>query len=155
MTAIDPGPEEVAGGPGRLFWPAAVAGWGLVVAGVWGLLAEAPATRPAEVARYVVGGAMAHDLLLAPGVVLAGWVVARAVPARVRGPLQAALVASALIALFAFPFVRGYGRVSTNPSILPRDYGTGLILILGAVWGVAALALARRRLSRARTRRRG
>jgi hypothetical protein len=131
--------DRAAGGPGRLFWPAVVAGWALIGAGLWGLFSDSDRTRPAESIRFVVGTALAHDLLLAPVVVLAGWVVARAVPARVRGPVQAGLVASAMVALFAVPFVRGYGRVSTNPSILPRNYATGLALTLVAVWATVAL----------------
>jgi hypothetical protein len=97
--------------------------------------------------------AVAHDLVVAPLVIVAGWAVARAVPASARAPVQAALVASALVALFAFPFVRGYGRVSTNPSILPRDYGSGALAVLAAVWAAAAVALAMRRLRGRRVRR--
>lgn len=129
---------------GRLFWPAVAGGWALVAVGVWGLLSDGRRTRPAESARFVVGAALAHDLVLAPVVVLAGWVTAKVVPARVRGPVQAALVVSAVVVLFAIPFVRGYGRLSTNPSILPRNYATGLVVVLTAVWAIAVVAAVRR-----------
>ncbi|MGH2456282.1 MAG: hypothetical protein ACRDHD_08510 [Candidatus Limnocylindria bacterium] len=135
-----------------MFWPAAGVGWAVTTAGVWGLVSEPAKTRPGESVRFVVGAALVHDLLLAPVVVLAGWAVAKVVPARARGPVQAALIVSAMVVLFAVPFVRGYGRVATNPSILPRNYGAGLVVILGAVWAVAAVAVFRR-WRRARSRR--
>lgn len=40
--------------------------------------------------------------------------------------------------LFAFPFVRGYGAMPTNPTILPRDYTRGLLIVLAVVWVVTA-----------------
>lgn len=142
MTPGDRHQEEAA--PGRLFWPAVGVGWVVMVIGAWGLLSDPDKTQPGESIRFVVGAAVVHDLLLAPVVVLAGWGLAKVVPARARGPVQAALIVSAMVALLSVPFVRGYGRVSTNPSILPRNYGGGLAVILAAVWVVAAAAIARR-----------
>jgi hypothetical protein len=127
-----------------------------MAAGAWGLLSEADTTRPADAARFVLGLAVAHDVLVAPLAVLIGWAVARSVPPRARAPVQASLVASAFVIVFAFPFVRGYGRVVTNPSILPRDYGRGTVAVVTAVWTVAAvviLAQRRRRRRAARARR--
>lgn len=131
-------------GGGRLFWAGAAAGWAVMGAGVWGLVAEADRTRPADAARFALGLVVVHDLVLAPLVVLVGWGVARLVPPGARGPVQAALVVSAVVLLFAAPFVRGYGRVSTNPSILPRHYGRGTAVVVAAVWGAAGAVLARR-----------
>ena len=34
----------------------------------------------------------------------------------------------------AFPFVLGAGRLPDNPSKFPRDYGRGLLIVLGVVW---------------------
>jgi hypothetical protein len=124
-----------------------------MAAGAWGLVSEADRTRPADAARFVLGLAVAHDVLVAPLVVLAGWVVARVVPVSARAPVQVALVASAFVVVFAFPFVRGYGRVVTNPSILPRDYGRGTVAVVAAVWTVAAVALLAGQFRRRRARR--
>lgn len=147
MTA--PGPERSGGethaghaSPGRLFWPAVALGWAVTTVGAWGLVSDADRTQPAESARFVVGAALVHDLLLAPVVVLAGWGLAKVVPARARGPVQAALIVSAVVALFSIPFVRGYGKVAPNPSILPRNYGAGLAVILVAVWATTAVVVA-------------
>lgn len=144
MTTREARPQRPEPG-GRLFWAAVGVGWAVMAAGAWGLVSEADRTRPVDAVRFVLGLAVAHDLVVAPLVVAAGWAVARAVPASVRGPVQAALVASAMVAVFAYPFVRGYGRVTTNPSILPRDYASGALAVLAAVWAVAAIALATRR----------
>lgn len=112
--------------------------------GVWGLASDPDRTQPGESARFVLGAAVVHDLLLAPVVVLAGWGVAKVVPVRARGPVQAALIVSAVVALFSVPFVRGYGKVAPNPSILPRNYGAGLAVILAAIWLTTAGAVAHR-----------
>jgi len=116
-------------------------GWAVTAVGVWGMISDAARTQPGESARFVLGAAAVHDLLLAPVVVLVGWALARAVPARARGPVQAAVMVSAVVALFSLPFVRGYGRGPTNPSLLPRNYGAGLAVIVAVVWVTAALAI--------------
>lgn len=129
---------------GRLFWPAMALGWTVTTIGLWGLVSDSDKTQPTESVRFVVGAALVHDLLLAPVVILVGWQLAKVVPARARGPVQAALMVSGIVGLFSVPFVRGYGRVSTNPSILPRNYGAGLAVILAAIWVTAAVAIALR-----------
>lgn len=133
---------------GRWFWAGAAAGWAIMAIGIVGLLSESAKTKPANAARWVVGAALAHDLLVAPVVILAGVVVARVVPAAVKGIVQSALIVSAMVALFSYPFVRGYGRQAANPSILPRNYATGLAIVLAAIWVVAAVAIARRLLAK-------
>ena len=44
---------------------------------------------------------------------------------------------SAVLAVVAWPFVRGYGRQPGNPSLLPRNYAAGLVVYLAAIWTVA------------------
>jgi hypothetical protein len=58
------------------------------------------------------------------------------------------MLAGAVLAAVAWPMVRGYGTDPADPSLLPRDYGAGLLAALGVVWAtvlVVALALRRRR----------
>lgn len=143
-----PAPRE----HGKLFWAGAAAGWAVMATGVVGLLSESAKTKPANAVRWVLGAAVAHDLLVAPAVILFGVLVARVVPAVARGIVQSALVVSAMVALFSYPFVRGFGRLATNPSILPRNYASGLAVLLAAIWAVAAAALAVR-LRRTRVKR--
>ena len=126
---------------GPLFWASAVVGWGVIAWGVIGILSNSLDTRPANLARFVVGGALLHDLVVAPLAILAGVLLVRAVPGRARAPIQAALVVSAIVALFAYPLVRAYGLAANNPTSLPRNYGLNLAIVLGMVWAVALTAV--------------
>jgi hypothetical protein len=96
---------------------------------------------------FLAGVLVADDLVLLPLAVGMGWLVARYVPAWARSGVQGGLFISAIVSAVAFPFVVGAGRLGDNPSKFPRDYGQGLLMVLGAVWlGVAVwLAFARRR----------
>ena len=126
---------------GPRFWISAAVGWAVIGWGVFGIFSNSIDTRPANLAKFVVGGALLHDLLVAPVVILAGVLIGRAVPARARGPVQAALVVSGIVALFAWPLVRGYGLAINNPTSLPHNYGRNLLILLGLVWAAAAAAI--------------
>jgi hypothetical protein len=126
---------------GPRFWISAAVGWAVIGWGVYGIFANSLDTRPANLAKFVVGGALLHDLLVAPMLILAGVLIARAVPARARGPVQAALVISGVVALFSWPLVRAYGLAANNPTSLPHNYGLNLLIVLGVVWAVAVAAV--------------
>lgn len=130
----------------KSFWPAVVVGGAVMAVGVRGLLVNGADTNPRRWLVLFLASALAHDFVVAPVVIGVGVALAKALPAWVRPFAQAALLASGALALFAYPFVRGYGRRPANPSALPLDYARGLLVALGAVWLVAAaLALLRRR----------
>jgi hypothetical protein len=135
VPAIEP--ERRLGGP--LFWMTAVAGWCVIAYGVRGLLQHHVDTRPADLAKFFVGGALLHDLVFAPLVLLAGVLLARTVRGRARSVVQAALVISCVVALFSYPLVRNYAKVLHNPSSLPHDYAANLAAVLGVVWGIAVI----------------
>jgi hypothetical protein len=126
---------------GPRFWISAAVGWAVIAWGVYGIFSNSLDTRPANLAKFVVGGALLHDLLVAPVLILAGVLIARAVPARARGPVQAALVISGVVALFSWPLVRAYGLAANNPTSLPHNYGLNLLVVLGVVWAVAVAAV--------------
>jgi hypothetical protein len=126
---------------GPRFWISAAVGWTVIGWGVVGIFRHSLDTRPANLAKFVVGGALLHDLLVAPVVILAGVLVARALPARARGPVQAALAVSGIVALFSWPLVRAYGLAAHNPTSLPHNYGLNLLIVLSVVWAVAAAAV--------------
>jgi hypothetical protein len=105
---------------------------------VRGALVDAADTHPPELARWIVGLALVHDLLVVPLVLAAGVVLRRRVPPRAWPPVRAALLASAVLVAVGWPFVRGFGRSPGVPSLLPRDYATGLVLALVVVWLLAA-----------------
>jgi len=140
---------------GRGFWPAAAAG-GLVMAfGGWGLLGHAEATMPAAWARWLAAALLIHDLLVAPALLAAGWLVGH-LSGGWRAPVRAALVVSATVVLVTLPAFLGDGRTTQpgNASVLPNHYGRSLALMLVPVWAVAILDAARRT-RRAGSRRRG
>jgi hypothetical protein len=85
----------------------------------------------------VFGGALVHDLLWLPVVALAGVVVSRVAKRRPPRVLLWALATSAVLAVVAWPFVRGYGRRPGDPSLLPRNYAAGLATYLAVIWTVA------------------
>jgi len=125
-----------------LFWISAAAGWALIGWGARGVLHHHVDTRPGQLARFLLGGALAHDLLLAPVVLLTGVLLARSVPGRWRAPIQAALLISGTLILFAYPLLRGYGRVLRNPTSLPHNYSANLLVVIAAVVvGTAAVTL--------------
>jgi len=149
-------PEKAAGseypdGYPKAFWVGLVIGWVVIGFGLVGLFANAHAamgTNPSEWAQLLLKANLVHDFVLLPVVFGVGFVVARVVPARVRAPVQSGLICSGAVTLFAYPFVRGYGRQTVNPSILPRNYATGLAIVLAAIWAIAAVAIARRLLAK-------
>jgi hypothetical protein len=131
---------------GPLFWISAAAGWAVIAWGLRGIFVHSLDTRPANLAKFVVGGALLHDLLVAPLVIGAGLLVARAVPGRARAVVQAALAVSGIVALFSYPLVRAYGLAANNPTSLPHNYTANLLVVLGLVWaGAAGLVLLRLR----------
>ena len=133
---------------GPLFWISAAAGWAVIGFGVRGIFQHSLDTRPANLARFVVGGALVHDLIVAPLVIVAGVLLARAVPGRARAVVQAALVVSAVVALFSYPLVRAYGLAANNPTSLPHNYAANVLVVLGVVWAAAAAAVVVRLRSR-------
>lgn len=113
-----------------------------MAAGAVGLVG-ARRTMPSEVARFFAGGALIHDLVLAPLVGAVAVVALRRLPPLARRATTSFLIVAAPIALFAMPLVRGYGRRPGNPSILPGNYVTGLLttlVIATAAVGVVTLA---------------
>ena len=103
------------------FWVTTAIGWSVMAGAVIGAFSDRRDAQPTELARWLVGSALLHDLLWLPIVAVVGAVLARAgrggrVPAAVRW----AIATSAVLVLIAWPFVRGYGRNRGNPSLLPH-----------------------------------
>jgi hypothetical protein len=116
-----------------------VVGVPIIVYGIRGALVDASLTMPRELAFWVVGLAIVDDFLVIPAAILVGWLGRRIVPPTFWPPVRAALLCSAVLAAVAWPFIKGFGRDATNPSLLPRNYATGLAAALVVVWVAAGL----------------
>ncbi|WP_436793069.1 hypothetical protein [Actinospongicola halichondriae] len=142
LTSDEPKPSYGVG-----FWVGLVLGVPVVAYGLWGLVDTFPGDRLVNIATYFVGGAVVHDLIVAPAVCVLGWLLLRFVPRAAVGPVQAAAAVSAVVALVAWPLVRGYGVTAGEPSFLSRDYTASVLVVWGVVWSVAALVVAFRLVS--------
>jgi hypothetical protein len=129
---------------GPLYWSALAIGSAVMGFGVISVLSRSGSTHPTELATWVIGLALAHDLLMVPVVRAVATAVRRGSPRAARGLVLAALAVSAIIILFSIPFLQGWGLQPDNPSFLPRSYAAGLAITLAAVWVVTAAMMARR-----------
>ncbi len=75
--------------------------------------------------------------------------MAWAVPRIAQAPVRAGLIASAVVVAVAFPAWGGFGRKANNPSVLPLDYTTATLTVIGVVWVLVAVWLATRIVRRA------
>jgi hypothetical protein len=111
--------------------------------------------RPAMWVRWWVTAAVLHDVVVAPVAVAVGWLVVHVAPRLAKAPLQAGLILSAVVVAVSLPALRGYGRIPSNPTYLPRHYGTGLALALAVVWAGCAAWTVGRAVRGTRSRRAG
>lgn len=122
----------------------------IVAYGVRGVWVDSARTHPFELARWIVGGAFVHDLVVVPVVLALGVVVRWLVrDDQVRRVLRFGFIVSGSLSLVAWPFIRGYGRRPAVPSLLPRHYLMGLVVYLTITWAVVACVIAWTRMRRA------
>ncbi|MFD0906132.1 hypothetical protein [Actinomadura sediminis] len=122
--------------PGRAL--TAAAGLALIAVGLHGVATNVETTGWA---LWFAVPVLAHDAVLVPAVLAAGWLTGR-LPAPARTPVRAALAAAGCLVLVALPLVLGYGRRADVPSRLPLPYGRNLAVVLTAIAVAAALAAA-------------
>jgi hypothetical protein len=123
---------------GVAFWIAVVGGLAVAGFGVAGYLERYPdVTRRVELARWIVGVDLAHDFLLAPLVVLAGYLVRRIVPRLALAPVQFGLMASGIVLLIAWRPLQGSAEYKHNATIQPLAYGPATLTVLAIVWTIA------------------
>ena len=88
---------------------------------------------------FLVAVLVLHDGLLLPLSIGAGFLIGRIVPSPLRTPVRVAGVIGLALTVVALPLVLGRGRVADNPSILPLDYGRGLLIAYGIIAVTTAL----------------
>jgi hypothetical protein len=128
----------------------------LMLVGIIGLLQHTDATPPSSYLRFLVGGNLLNDLVVAPIAALIGVLLIRRAPAITRGPLRAALFGTAVVVALAWPALRGYGRdrAPDNTTVQPLNYATAVETVIVVVCIVSALWLAIALLHTRRTRTR-
>ncbi len=117
--------------------------------GLRALLRGHPFAANAPVGRWLIGGVLAHDAIIAPTVFVLGAVTVRLAGPRVRQALAAILLIGGSVLIVGLPDVLRKGH-NANPTVTPLDYTRNLIIVLLAVVGgvlltTAASALWRRR----------
>ena len=112
---------------------------GLVIAvtGIYKII-QGGGSSVIETAKWLIVGNVLHDAVLVPIALVLGAVAVRVLPTWARLPVATGFVVLATTTIMAIPVLSGMGEDSTNPSLLPRDYvGGWLVLALLTVLGVA------------------
>ena len=86
---------------------------------------------------FLIAVLILHDGIFLPLVIGTGALVNRVVPPPWRVTVRVAGIISLAVSVVALPMVLGFGRSPGNPSLLPRDYGPGLVGVLALVWLVS------------------
>lgn len=144
--ADDPTPDDAPDDTpaGAVFWIGAALGIAIMAFGIRGVFGQSRGTRPFDLATWVIGADLIHDLVIAPLVVLVGIVVVTTVGTRWRAPIRAGLLASAIVVAVGWAPLRGYGRATApdNPTIQPLNYATAVLTVLAAIWVVVTVWVA-------------
>jgi hypothetical protein len=124
---------------GAGFWIGLVVGFAIMAYGIRGALINHVATQPARFAIWLVGADLLHDAIVAPVVCSFGWLLTRVVPRPWRAPVRAGLMTTALVVAIGWIPLRGYGRLSDNPSLEPLNYATAMLTAIAIVWIACAV----------------
>jgi len=146
--ATDHEADHTARSYGPTFWVGLVLGWTAIAYALWGMYSQKADANPPGLLKWVFGLAVLHDAVVAPVVTITGLLLAWILPRWARGPVIAAIGVSVLVAIFSIPLVRTFGKRELNSSTLPLDYGRNLVMVLVAIWLVAALTIVVRALRR-------
>jgi hypothetical protein len=128
-----------------------VLGTAVMAYGGWLMLPQVTPDNLRSLGGWFALGPVAHDLLLAPVVALAGLTVARVLPRPWRTTVTAGLVATGVLVLVGLPVLTRPMAAPPNPGLDDRAYLPGLLVFLAVMW---ALLLAVTALSTLRYARR-
>lgn len=100
--------------------------------GVWGALTQPEVGKPWAIGKWLVGGVLVHDAVLAPVVFVACAIAWRFTTMRMRRALAVLLLAGGSAALIAVPDILRRGR-NANPTVTALDYPRNLTIVLGVL----------------------
>jgi drug/metabolite transporter (DMT)-like permease len=92
-------------------------------------------------AKYLVGGVVLNDAILAAVLLAIGYVVVRVLPQVVRAPVVVGGVVLGSTTLLAIPVLLSYGRKPDNPTLLDRDFVAGWWVFASVVLVSVAVAI--------------
>jgi hypothetical protein len=124
-------------GPG--LWIGLALGVPVMTYGSIGLVRHADPHRVRDLAIWVVGGDVVHDLIVAPLMVLTVWAVGCALAPSWRTPVRSGLLASALVVALAWPGLSGLGNEAHNPTVHPFDQTQALAWVLAGIWSAVVV----------------
>lgn len=117
----------------------------LVIAfGAYVLVTSVKPNRIGGLGVWLLAAVVLHDAILSPFVVGAGLLLRRAgrsLRAWVLVVVQAAIVLGSVLALVVLPEIAAKDHGQKNPTVLPFDYGTRLLLVEGALLVVVVVVL--------------
>jgi heme A synthase len=113
----------------------------LAAYGAWLLLSRQDLERNLDVALWLAGGVLVHDVLLGSVVIVVSLLATRLLPAVARPAAGAGLVVLGSLTVLAVPFLGGFGRENApdNPTLLDRDYTAGYLALAATVIIVVVL----------------
>ena len=131
--------------PSGTAWRVGLAVGGTIFAfGLYGLLHNSAQTVPLNVLKWTAGTLILHDAIIAPAILVAGFVLARLLPEAIRAGIQATLAVCAIVVVMSAPVLKAAGRRPDNPSLLPHDYAQNLVIVIAVTLvGGTLLTLAR------------
>ena len=117
----------------------------LVIAfGAYVLVTSVRPNRIVGLATWLLGAVILHDAILSPFVVGVGLLLrraGRALTVWVLVVVQVAIVLGSVLALVVLPEIAAKHHGQKNPTILPFDYGTRLLLVEGVLLLVVVAVL--------------
>ncbi|CAN5505966.1 hypothetical protein BH23ACT6_BH23ACT6_27390 [soil metagenome] len=101
--------------------------------GAWLIFGSADVADLVNIAIWLGGGVIAHDLLIAAITFGVAAVATRLLPQVARAPATVGFVVLGTITVVAIPFLGRFGARANNPTLLDRNYVGGYLTIVAIV----------------------
>ena len=125
--------------PGPVAWLVILVGFAVMAWSIRGVFVEAERTAPASWFTWLIGGALVHDLIVLPLVLLVGAGFAALGRPGLARSLRWAIAVGAILTVASFPVVARFGARDDNPTILPLPAGRNLLLVWVGLLAVAVV----------------
>lgn len=108
--------------------------------GVVRILTSADATKPLQLIKWLIAAVILHDAILAPATVVISWAVARMIKGRAQAYVLSGLAVAGLTTLVALPLLYRHGKSAPGTTLLTRNYGVNLLVLLAVIAIGSAIA---------------